>query len=152
MRESGMWPRLGQAFRQNLVFHSWSYFGTDTLASTSVLTQLLFQLLHLIVVQVLLHQVAFPLYTGLHIRWHIWDQPCHKELHHKHNMLRKTKMKISDELNGRSSRQMFCKCKMTEPHAQWNSPTSIIIIKAILAARICQNCMVTWYSFGWPGG
>lgn len=82
--------RLGQAFRQHLVFCSCSNFRTDTLAS--VLTQLHSELLHLIVVQVFLDQVAFPLYTSLHIRRHIRNQPRHKELHHKHNMLKKTKI------------------------------------------------------------
>ena len=30
--------------------------------------------------------------------------------------------------------------------------TSMMIMKASLAAKICQNCMVWEYSFSWPEG
>lgn len=30
--------------------------------------------------------------------------------------------------------------------------TSMVMMKAIFAARMCQKCMVCVYSLSWPGG
>lgn len=51
--------------------------------------QLEFELLHLVVMQVLLNQVAFSFKSCLHIRWDVWDHPRHEELNHKDHMLQR---------------------------------------------------------------
>lgn len=51
------------------------------------LAELQCDLLHVVVVQVLLHHVALVLYAVLNFRRDIRDQPRHEELHHEHHML-----------------------------------------------------------------
>lgn len=52
-------------------------------------TQLEFKLLHLVDMQVLLNQVAFPFNPRLHIWRDVRDHPRHEKLHHKHHMLQR---------------------------------------------------------------
>lgn len=49
---------------------------------------------HLVAVQVLLDQVAFPRDPCLYVYGDVWNQPRHEELHHKHHMLREYKRYI----------------------------------------------------------
>lgn len=53
----------------------------------AILTELDFQLLHFIVMEILLDEVALSLYSSLHFRGNIRNHPGHKELDQKHNML-----------------------------------------------------------------
>ena len=49
--------------------------------------QLVFELLHLVVVEVLLHQVALPLHARLHLRRDVRDQPGHEVLDQEDHVL-----------------------------------------------------------------
>lgn len=52
-------------------------------------TQLEFEPLHLVVMQVLLNQVALSLKSSLHACRDVGDHPRHEELHHEHDMLQR---------------------------------------------------------------
>lgn len=52
-----------------------------------LLAKLDFQLLNFVVVEILLDQVALPLYSRPHIGGDIWNQPGHEVLDHKNNVL-----------------------------------------------------------------
>ena len=58
--------------------------------AVALLNELFLQFLHLVVVQVLLNEVAFPLHSGFHVRRNVRDHPGHEELHGEHHMLRET--------------------------------------------------------------
>lgn len=53
----------------------------------AVLAELDLQLLHLVVVEVLLHQVALPLHPSPDVGRNVGDHPGHEELHHEDNVL-----------------------------------------------------------------
>lgn len=53
----------------------------------AVLAELDPQLLHLVVVEVLLHQVALPLHPSPDVRGNVGDHPGHEELHHEDDVL-----------------------------------------------------------------
>lgn len=55
--------------------------------------QLHLQPLHLVVVQVLLHQVALALDPRLHVRRDVGDHPRHEELDHEHHVLQENHLR-----------------------------------------------------------
>lgn len=83
-----VWSRWLQALRQHFMLvchrgHFWLWLCDETG------TQLEFDPLHLIVMQVLLNQVAFSFKPSLHIWRDVWDHPRHEELHHEDHVLRR---------------------------------------------------------------
>lgn len=54
---------------------------------TVVLAELDLELLHLVVVEVLLHQVALSLHPSPDVRGNVGDHPRHEELHHEDDVL-----------------------------------------------------------------
>ena len=63
------------------------------------LDELVLQLLHLVVVQVLLDEVALPLHSGLHVGRNVGDQPGHEELHGEHHVLREAEETVQRSEN-----------------------------------------------------
>lgn len=53
----------------------------------AVLAELDLELLHLVVMEILLDQVALSLYSSLHIGRNVGNHPGHKELDNEHHML-----------------------------------------------------------------
>lgn len=141
-----VWTEELRAFREHFVLVArhgrfWWRLCEETGA------QLHFEPLHLVVMQVLLNQVAFSFNPRLHVWWDVWDQPRHKEFHHKHHVLQRNNINYG----------YFTVSSINTGHYWARSEglcclTSMIMMKANLAASMCQNCMVCVYSLWWPGG
>lgn len=63
-----------------------------------MMAELNLQLLHLIVVEIFLDQVAFSFHPSSDIRGNVRDHPGYKELHHEDNVLWKDKAEQDNDL------------------------------------------------------
>lgn len=68
--------------------YRWIDHGRARAVIVGVLAELDLQLLHFVVMEILLDQVALSLHACPHVRGNIRNHPGHEELDHKHNMLR----------------------------------------------------------------
>ncbi len=59
----------------------------------AVFAELDLQLLHFIVMEILLDQVALSLHSSPHVRGNVGNHPGHEELDHEHDMLRRKNAK-----------------------------------------------------------
>lgn len=117
----------------------------------SVVAELVLQPLHLVVVEILLDQVALSLYPSPHVRGNVGNHPGHEELHQEHDVLKGRRPALTRR---RGLEEDYVKASEMNHRAAEGSLvfTSMMMMKASLAARMCQNCMVWVYCFSCPGG
>ena len=76
-----------------------------------VVAELNLQLLHLVVMEILLDQVALSLYSSPHVVGNVGNHPGHKELYQEHNMLwRKKAQQVSFSYTLRDTERKMCVC------------------------------------------